>query len=126
MSKHVWPNKIWLEDWPEKAPRLPVPVFRVDEAILAFKLAALRESTILTKHPRLTLTQEGVVTKADIEDEWGVAFGRVILRNLKPNSNCTHAAGCGGFNETPVTLVVDFNNVRIFRNADASQPSRWH
>ena len=89
------------------------------------KLALVRRSTKLGFHTQMVFSSEDKKPGwANLKDEWGVAYGLVVFRpKLKPEDNCSGSDdGCGGWNETPVMLVVrtELDNFRTF--ADDKEP----
>lgn len=112
---HRWPTKIWLQfDYGNGLPKTKLPEEKliVEEPAMIDKLAVVRRSTKLGFHRGMVFGGEdnAVVPKgwANLKDQWGVAYGQVVFRpKLKPGDNCSGAKwGCGGWNETPVMLVV--------------------
>ena len=51
----------------------------------------------------------------DVADEWGVAYGQVLFTpELKPNPNCDSDTGCQPYEQTPVSLVMDWRTLETF------------
>jgi hypothetical protein len=107
---HNWPTKIWVqcayddEPWP----KLSSEKFVIDEPAITEKLELLRRSTKLGFHQEIVISVDDKTPKlANLRDEWGVAFGMIVFQpKLKPGDNCSGDHGCGGWNETPVMIVV--------------------
>jgi hypothetical protein len=122
-----WPTKIWLQCayGDEFSPQLSREKLLIDELAIAEKLAVVRRSTKLGVHREMVFSTEDKTPRwANLRDEWGVAYGLIVFRpKLKPGDNCSDDAGCGGWNETPVMLVVrtELNNFKTFPD-DKYQP----
>ncbi len=129
---HRWPTKIWLEPvyGDEYFPQLSKEKFVIDQSAMNDKLALVRRSTKLGFHKEMVFSAKDKTPGwANLRDEWGVAYGLVIFRpKLKPEDNCSGGdEGCGGWNETPVTLVVrtELDNFRTFPDQkDHSEPKQ--
>jgi len=126
---HRWPTKIWLQAvyGDEYFPQLSKEKFVVDQSAMNAKLAQVRRSTKLGFHRRVVFSSEDKKSGwANLKDEWGVAYGLVVFRpKLKPEDNCSGGdEGCGGWNDTPVMLVVrtELDNFRTF--ADDKEPTQ--
>ena len=125
---HKWPTKIWVQCiyGDEYSPQLSKEKLVLDESAIAEKLVLIRRSTKLGFHKEMVFDAKDNTPKwANLGDEWGVAYGLVVFRpKLKPGDNCSGGnEGCGGWNETPVMLVVrtELENFTTFPN-DKYQP----
>jgi hypothetical protein len=126
---HRWPTKIWLQAayGDEYFPQLSKEKFVVDQPAIDAKLALVRRSTKLGFHREMVFRSKDKKHEwANLKDEWGVAYGLVVFRpKLNPEDNCSGSdEGCGGWNETPVMLVVrtELDNFRTF--ADDNEPTQ--
>jgi hypothetical protein len=126
---HRWPTKIWLQAvyGDEYFPQLSKEKFVVDQSAMDEELALVRRSTKLGFHKEMVFSSKDKKPRlADLKDEWGVAYGLVVFRpKLKPEDNCSGSdEGCGGWNETPVMLVVrtELDNFKTF--ADDKEPAQ--
>jgi hypothetical protein len=124
---HRWPTKIWLQAvyGDEYFPQLSREKFVVDQSAMDAKLALVRRGTRLGFHKKMVFGSKDKKPEwANLKDEWGVAYGLVVFRpRLKPEDNCSGSdEGCGGWNETPVMLVVrtQLDDFRTF--ADDKEP----
>ena len=112
---HMWPSRIYLSDWMEKAPHTRS---KLNDLALATKLQLIQKSTPLGMHKEwLGQIREGKMTWAwgDVNDEWGVAYGRVAFTpELKPNPRCDTEEGCQAYERTPVSLVMDWRTLTTF------------
>jgi hypothetical protein len=117
---HRWPAKIWVQgvSSDEAPPQLSKEKLVIDESAMIEKLALLRRSTMLGFHQQMVFSLEDKTPQwAILKDEWGVAYGMVVFRpKLKPGDNCSGDEGCGGWNETPVMLLVrlELDNLKTF------------
>jgi hypothetical protein len=100
-NKHLWPNRILI--WTIAEPGLPNPPEdkpKLENAVLAAKLAAVRNTTRLGTHkePR----PDGPGTSV-VKNTWGVVYGRVVRSPLL-DKYCA-PKGCGG-HDAPVILMA--------------------
>ena len=97
-------------------PKPPAHTPEIDPDVLAQKMSALHRSTrpSVHKEPRFK-TQGSTITfshMADVNDEWGVAYGLLFAAPKLRSENCGDALGCGGFDGAPVVLIVTPDNLR--------------
>jgi hypothetical protein len=117
---HVWPNKIqvWsqLEDSLGKA---PADQPRLEHAIVAAKLDAVRKTTRLGTHKVPDLDAPGRFRTTNVSNSWAVVYGRAVqVPNLSEDCG---AQGCGGMNG-PLILLAEPDQVRLLANDGAELP----
>jgi hypothetical protein len=125
---YAWPNKVLIVDyWEEGMPRPPSRSV-IDQDTLAKKLALVRKSTTLGSHkePRFK-AEDRTSTKsdvADVNDEWGMAYGVVFTTPNLRKDNCGDEIGCGGFDGAPIALITVRNALKKLGGGNNARPKR--
>ena len=110
---HVWSNKIQVWTRSEKGmPKPPRAKLQLEQAALAAKLFAVRQTTKLGTHEEPYFKKDGnsiVYAGQTVRpNEWAVVYGRIV-RMPELNEDCG-VEGCGGDN-VPLMLIAEPYNV---------------
>lgn len=104
----TWPNKIWIEF---AFPATPKSNVEIKASSLRDSLSVLRKSTKLGTHRVMWFTnKEGTIVPdkwSDQADEWGIAYGRLVITKALQNYS-----GAG------VALKINPNDLRSIRNEE--------
>ena len=102
----TFPNKIWIEF---VFPATPKSNVEINASTLSDNLSVLRKSTKLGTHRVMLLkNKDGVLVFekwSDQPDEWGVAYGRIVI-----TKGLQHYSGAG------VALKINPNDLRSIKN----------
>lgn len=117
---HVWSNKIQiLAYWEEGMPKPPGDRPKLQQTVVATKLAIVRKTTKLGSHQEPRLTPEGHPSAVAIPNEWAIVYGR-ILRNPNIEDDCG-AAGCGG-DDVRLIIIAEPNQIHKLANDETPSP----
>lgn len=119
----VWPKEVAIVPWERGVPMPPKVFPRIDPAALIEKLSLVRSTTKLGLHKEPQFKTEGrtIVFShfADVKDQWGIAYGRVVSAKAGWIGKRRDEAICGGFGGARVALIVG-QDVRRF--SDGAYP----
>ena len=115
---HVWTTKMIVWAYAEEGmPKPPAETPALDPALIAVKLSAVRETTVLGSHTAPSFREQGgAITYAgerSVPNEWAVIYGR-IAKAPDLNKDCG-IKGCGGF-DVPIVLMTTGANTHVLKN----------
>jgi hypothetical protein len=108
---YTWPNQVFIANyWEEGTPKPPSLMPEIDQATLLKKLSLVNKSTKLGLHEEPRFRAEGNTIvfshRANVNDEWGIAYGLFVAAPKLRELGCEDELGCGGFDGAPVALIT--------------------
>jgi hypothetical protein len=115
---HIFPSKIEVVvDWEEGMPKPPSDRPKLQDAVVAAKLSAVRKTTRLGTHQEPRHEADGHWTTTEVPNEWVVVYGRIV-RLPRVDKDCG-AEGCGG-DDIPLGIIADPGQIHKLRESPAN------
>lgn len=126
---YAWPNKVLIVDYSEEGmPKPPATTPEIDQNTLMKTLSLIRKTATLGLHREPRFKTEGRTITfshfADVNDEWGMAYGLVFTAPNLRKDDCGDEIGCGGFDGAPIAVITLPNAVRTLGGDNDSKPNR--
>ena len=124
---YTWPNKVVIVDsWEEGMPKPPSATPEINRDTLVRKLSLVRQSTALGVHKEPRFKTEGRTITfshfADVNDEWGVAYGLIFIVPRPGKDKCGTEIECGGFGGAPAALITAPGSLRTVKDDEHAGP----